>query len=653
MVACEAPPARGEGPRVGRGPAMAFAAAAGALVLVGAVALAVQQQGRAEVQPARCCHSVPRGVPARARRVPARSPVLCAAPADSTATVPAAVPAAVQLFGVDAVGPMSGADVSSYGPAVYTPDRAMRRAERARENSLPLSGSGGRRSAPSELAELGPEAAAKLHSSAFAEALREMRAAPKDTARGPSAGRTEVLAQAAQSDTAHAAANEGGGMEKRFGWHPGRHTFARGSGEGLIESGATQQALKEMRAHAVRFHSASPPSAKEQYKAARALSLGPERLFETELWNDAGFGRRPEGRGPEEAEHEFSLSGLRGHKMARVAEEGEHPKGAHGRSWNRALSRDANKLQQIRTAIDLKETDMHSLQNEERARAMEAKDLEQHALGIERKEMAAYGQAEMQRNDALRLAHKLLVQKKHARALERKVKFEEHRVKDSLASGLKLEKQGKAEEKAFEDMTGPIKKAQEDVHIANQAYTKSELALATAETTAERLATHPKLAQEAMARIKKLRKQSAAMANLVKTASARLHTLQNANGPSSFTDGIDSHFESPKKRGVRDIQKARNIQEKVDAFKAKVERKEDAIKARLPALHAQIRAAKKLHTKYLQLHNSAEAAQRKADTAKVQDLKLKRQVQFDATVLHNVKKELQEDRGRYAAMTRH
>ena len=41
-----------------------------------------------------------------------------------------------ELFGVDAVGPMSGADVSSYGPAVYTPDRAMRRAERADRKSV-------------------------------------------------------------------------------------------------------------------------------------------------------------------------------------------------------------------------------------------------------------------------------------------------------------------------------------------------------------------------------------------------------------------------------------------------------------------------------------------------------------------------------------
>jgi hypothetical protein len=305
------------------------------------------------------------------------------------------------------------------------------------------------------MAELGPEAAAKLHSRAFAEALKERNAAPKDDARGTSAGRTDQVEQATKLDlvdvrptqhVAHPSANEGGGTEQRFGWHPGRHTFARGSGEGLIESGATQQALKEMREHDVRFHPASPPSAKEQFKAARALSSGPERLLETGLWNDAGFGPRTERRGPTEAEaeHESSLSGLRGHKLARVAEEGEHPKGVHGRAWNRVLHRDATKLQQIRTAIDLKETDMHSLQNEERARGMEAKDLEQHALGIERLEMAAYGRAEMQRNDALRLAHKLLVEKRHARELERKVKFEERRVKDNLAAVMKLTEQGKA-----------------------------------------------------------------------------------------------------------------------------------------------------------------------------------------------------------------
>jgi hypothetical protein len=347
------------------------------------------------------------------------------------------------------------------------------------------------------------------------------------------------------------------------------------------------------------------------------------------------------------------MSGLRGHKLARVVDEGEHPKGAHGRSWNRALSGDATKLQQIRTAIDLKETDMHSIQNEERARAMEAQDLQKHALGIERKEMAAYGRAELQRNDALRLAHTLLLEKKKARAIARKVKFEEHRVRDNTEAAHKLKQQGKKEEQAFEDMTGPIKKAQEDVHIANQAYTKSELALATAETTAERLATHPRLAQEAMARIKKLRKQSAAMARLVKTASARLHTLQNANGPSSFTDGIDSHFDSPKKRAIRKLQKARNIQESVDKLEAKEERVEQAIKARLPSLHAQIRAAKKLHNKYLHLHTEAEEAQGKADKAKVEDLKLRRAIRFDSTVLNNVKKELKEDRERYTAMTRH
>jgi hypothetical protein len=54
-----------------------------------------------------------------------------------------------------------------------------------------------------------------------------------------------------------------------------------------------------------------------------------------------------------------------------------------------------------------------------------------------------------------------------------------------------------------------------------------------------------------MARIKQLRAQSTDMAHLVKEASARLHTLQNANGPASFTDGIDAHFSSAKKRAIR------------------------------------------------------------------------------------------------------
>jgi len=595
-------PASGRRP-AGRGTAMSFSAVAGTLLLVGAIALSLQQQGRSE------------------------------------------------LFGVDAIGPMSGAEVSGYGPAEFSPNRAMRAEMKERKNTLSLSAGGRMHAAVSSaMAMLGPDAAAKLHSQGFAEALKEMRAAPNDSPRGHTTDRTEALAQAAPPAASHPATNEGGGSAKRFAWHPGRSTYARGSGEGLIQSGATQQALKEMRAHEVRFHSETPPSAKEQFKAARALSSEPEqRLLETGLWNDAGFGKR----GPSAADHEMSLSGLRSHKLARLSEEGEHPEGAHGRSWNRALSKDATRLQQIRTAIDLKQTDMHSLSNEERARAMETQDLQKHALGLERQEMAAYGKAELQRNDALRLAHKLLLEKKQVRALARKLKFEQKRVHRNVEAGHKLKQQGKDEEKAFEDMTGPIKKAEEDVHIANQAYTKSELALAQAETTAERLATHPKLAQEAMARIKKLRKQSAAMTHLVKTASARLHTLQNANGPSSFTDGIDSHFSSPKKRAIQKMQKARNIEVEVDSLKAKEEREEHAIKARLPALHAQIHTAKELHNKYLHLHNAAEVAQSKADTAKVQDLKLRRAVHFDSTVLHHVKAELQQDRSRYGAMTRH
>ena len=617
--------------REGRGPAMAFAAAAGALVLVGAVALSLQQ-ARSEV----CAPFV-----TNQERL-----CLVASPLHSMCLTRRLV-LSLQLFGVDAIGPMSGAEASGYGPAEFTPDRAMRAEMKERENTRDQTH--GHAAVSGAMAMLGPDAAAKLHSPGFAEALKEMRAAPTDSPRGRSAGsRTEALAQAAQPVATQGAKNEGGGSAQRFGWHPGRSTYARGSGEGLIQSGATQQALKEMRAHEVRFHSETPPSAKEKFKAARALSAGPEqRLLETGLWNDAGFGEK----GPSATEHTMSFSGLRGHKLARVSEEGEHPEGAHGRSWNRALGKDATRLQQIRTAIDLKETDMHSLSNEERARAMEMQDLQKHALGLERQEMAAYGKAEMQRNNALRLAHKLLLEKKKLRAMARKIKFEEKRVHNNVEAGHKLKQQGKDEEKAFEDMTGPIKKAEEDVHIANQAYTKSELALAQSETTAERLATHPKLAQEAMARIKKLRKQSSAMSHLVQTASARLHTLQNANGPSSFTDGIDSHFSSPKKRAIQRMQKARIIEEEVDGLKAKEAREEHSIKARLPALHKQINSAKVLHNKYLHLHNAAETAQRKADKAKVQDLKLRRAVHFDATVLQHVKSELKADRGRYAKMT--
>ena len=561
------------------------------------------------------------------------------------------------MFGVDAVGPMSGADVSSYGPEVFTPDRAMRREMKERENTASLSSKHVQQaSASSVLAELGPDAAAKLHARAFEKAMQELRSAPNDAARGHSV-RTEELVQAEQAAAARANPNEGGNTGKRFGWHPGRQTLDRGSGEGLIESAPTQEALKEMRQHEVQLHKSSPPSAQAQYTAARAISGSPiTRLFETELLNDAGFARvEGRARGPSEAEgeQESALSALRGHKVARVVEEGEHPKGRHGRSWNRALSSDASKLQQVRAAIDLKETDMHSLENVEKARALELHDLQKHALGLERKEVAAYSAAELQRNDALRLAHKLLAQKKEVRALQRKVAFEERRVHEKAAAGMHLLQKSKKEKKEFESIAGPINKAEKDVHIANEAYTKSELKLANAETTAERLSGHPKLAEEAMLRIQKLRQQSMAMSALVQKATARLHRMQDPEGPNSFTNGIDSHFDNPKKRAVRKLQKARNIQMKADVLKAKEVREVKVIKAQLPALHKKIRQAKRLHTNYLRLHNAAEAAQRRADGAKVAEEKLQRHVAFDRKVLHNVKHELLKDRKRYEDLTRH
>ena len=556
----------------------------------------------------------------------------------------------LQLFGVDAVGPMSGAVVSSYGPADYAPDRAVREAMRERENSGSLAVSGRHPVASSDMAELGPVAAAKLHTAGFTEALNELRTAPSDAALGQHLGHTKELAEGEHKRPVAMAPirHEGSGDRTRFSWHPGRSTVDRGSGQGLMESSATQQALKELREHAVRLHSASPPSAKAQDHAARMVSRGPDqRLLQTVLRSDAGWGPSA---GHQE---ELALSTLRGQKVARVAEEGEHPKGQHGRTWSRALSKDAVRLQQVRTAIDLKETDMHSLQNEEKAVSLEAGDLQQHALGLERKEMAAYGAAQTQRSGALRLAHRLLAQKAKVRALARQVRVEEKRVRQNAAAGLALKKESKAATKALEDVTGPMKKAQDDVHIANQAYTKSELALANAETTAERLAAHPKLAKEAMARIQKLRRQASAMGNLVQRASARLHALQDRSGPTVFSSDVDNGEKSPAKRAIQKLQKARDLQMAVDKLKAKETAESKAITKQLPALHAQIRQAKSLHATYMKLRNGAEAAQGKADKAKVQEDKLAREVAFDKSVLHHVKHELLADRRRYAELSRH
>jgi hypothetical protein len=112
----------------------------------------------------------------------------------------------------------------------------MRRSLKERQNTLPLSRSG-LHSAASDMAELGPEAAAKLHSRAFAEALKERNAAPKDEARGTSADRAEEVEQATKLDlvgvrptqhVAHAAGNERGGTDQRFVGRRGEIALRRG-----------------------------------------------------------------------------------------------------------------------------------------------------------------------------------------------------------------------------------------------------------------------------------------------------------------------------------------------------------------------------------------------------------------------------------------
>eukprot|EP00961_Rhodomonas_salina_P009295 126260-Rhodomonas_salina.5 len=66
----------------------------------------------------------------------------------------------------------------------------------------------------------------------------------------------------------------------------------------------------------------------------------------------------------------------------------------------------------------------------------------------------------------------------------------------------------------FERLAGPVKTAQNNAKLANQAYTAAELKLAKAETTAERLGNNPKLQKEAMARIHKLQEAARRMDEL-------------------------------------------------------------------------------------------------------------------------------------------
>lgn len=68
----------------------------------------------------------------------------------------------------------------------------------------------------------------------------------------------------------------------------------------------------------------------------------------------------------------------------------------------------------------------------------------------------------------------------------------------------------------FERLAGPVKTAQNNAKLANQAYTAAELKLAKAETTAERLGNNPKLQKEAMARIHKLQEAARRMDELVR-----------------------------------------------------------------------------------------------------------------------------------------
>jgi len=308
------------------------------------------------------------------------------------------------------------------------------------------------------------------------------------------------------------------------------------------------------------------------------------------------------------------------------------------------LEDDSRELARLGSKIAVRKTDVASVRDEEEERAEEAKDLQQHALKLERMEMQEYGQAEMARRSALQEAHRLLGEKKEARRIGRREAYEEKRAEELKKDGEKLRKEGLAQKRQFERLAGPVKTAQNNAHLAQQAYTAAELKLAKAETTAEQLGNNPKLQQEAMARIKKLQESARRMDELVQQTHANLDRQETHSGPLS---GLESQFESPKKRAVRKLARAKNVMQRADALKRKEARIEAQVKAELPGMDRAIDHAKKLHHKYAQLRREAEAAQQKADAAKVRQGKLQHRLARDKQRLSGIKRHLEAEKESY------
>lgn len=505
-------------------------------------------------------------------------------------------------------------------------DASMKRALKEYVNhggSMKTEGSWGRRSS-TELSrarrQLGPRAAHLLSSSTTA--LEAYRAAPRDVVRTGGAA-TQQLSEEEQpsglgqqseaSNFFSGAGSQGQQQQWSSSWHPGREQEARGSGESLLRSRRTQEAMRELRSHQASKWAAVAPMHLELKQEEPGQRPGSHELLATKLAPHAGFTKvhdrgqaleaikdllteRLGSVGQMSEAHTESLSMAHGLKVERARLEGlVHNIGrteadmadikaaqrgkrasasdqslgeARGRTIGEGYKSVEDKLEALKRAIAGKEDAIRH--DEIEVRRVQSRVNVEHkaALVAGRSEMARYGRADTARRSAEAYAHKLLAEKARAKLLEGQERHEQARAKEYQDEGEKLKAQSKREESQFESMAGPVRKAQEEVKVANSAYNAAEMKLAQEETLVQSMGmrpnAHPKQLKAAMGKIEKDRKLAMSMEHLVGESTRRMEELSNRNGPLT---GLDSHFEGPKERAVRKLGEARRIREKMASIK--------------------------------------------------------------------------------------
>uniref|UniRef100_A0A7S0Z6R5 Uncharacterized protein n=1 Tax=Hemiselmis tepida TaxID=464990 RepID=A0A7S0Z6R5_9CRYP len=238
---------------------------------------------------------------------------------------------------------------------------------------------------------------------------------------------------------------------------------------------------------------------------------------------------------------------------------------------------------------------------------------QQRALAAQREEMSRYGKADMARSSAEGFAHKLLAEKARARLLAGRVAHGEARARQYERDGRRLKEQSKKEERDFEHMAGPVHKARAAVKLANNAYDAATMRLASAETAgASAPAGDAKVRAEAAAKVAEDRKLVRHMEGLVRGATERLARVEGKNGPLT---GLDSHFEGPKRRAVRELAKARRVRDGLRRDRQREQVLREDVEGELPQLKRNMRRAKVLHKSYEEARERAIKAERSAGEA--------------------------------------